>query len=99
MAEVTKEQTKFDRILRGGDGFSEGLISQVRTIGRDTKQRDVERKEWREKVDCKLDDLSKAVAPLAVQSKIIVWVGAGVGISVMGLIWAIITHQVTLVFP
>lgn len=47
----------------------------------------------------KIDKLEQRLAPLIQANKIIAWVGAALGASVMGLIWAIITGQVQIVIP
>ena len=47
----------------------------------------------------KIDQLEQRLAPLIQANKIIAWVGAGVGTAVIGLIIAIITGQVQIIFP
>lgn len=53
----------------------------------------------------KLEELEKdykklyeMITPLIHTNKIVVWIGAVLGLSVLGLIWSIITGQVVLVF-
>jgi len=47
----------------------------------------------------KFEDLAKLLAPLLLQSKIIHWVAAVLGASVIALIWAILTHSIEIVHP
>jgi hypothetical protein len=46
-----------------------------------------------------VDKLTKAIAPLILTNRILTWLGIVLATSVISLIWAIITHQVMLVFP
>lgn len=43
--------------------------------------------------------LEETIQPLALQSKIIAWIGGAIGLSVIALIWAILTHEVILTIP
>jgi len=46
-----------------------------------------------------ISKLDKSIQPLLFQSKIVGWFAITLAISVIGLVWSIITHQVTLTFP
>ena len=46
-----------------------------------------------------IKDLQKAVGPLVAAYKILVFISGAVGLSVIALIWAIITHSVTISMP
>lgn len=43
-------------------------------------------------------DLADAVAPLIAANKVLVFIGSGLGVSVVALIWALITGQATISF-
>jgi hypothetical protein len=43
-------------------------------------------------------ETARMVTSLVLQSKVINFVGAGLGVSIIALIWGILTHQVTLTF-
>ena len=49
--------------------------------------------------DGKLTKLINEVQPLIFANRIMVWVFVSLGVSVIALIFSILTHQVTLVFP
>ena len=51
-------------------------------------------KEVHEKMDKRITEMEKLVTPI----KVIIWVGAGLGISIIGLVWSLITGQVQLIF-
>jgi len=44
-------------------------------------------------------EIDKLISPLVSTNKIAIFIGGGIGLSIIGLIWAIITGQVTLIFP
>ncbi len=43
--------------------------------------------------------LEKSIQPLVFMSKVLSWLSVVLGTSIVALIWGILTHQVTLVFP
>lgn len=47
----------------------------------------------------KFADLAKLLEPLLLQSKIIHWVAAVLGASIIALIWAVLTHSVEIIRP
>jgi hypothetical protein len=52
-----------------------------------------------EDITNQLIKLEKSIQPLVFSNKILAWIGVTLGGSVIALIWMVITHQVTLVFP
>lgn len=52
-----------------------------------------------EKLIVQMNALEKAVTPLIAAHRILVWVASAVGLSIIALIWAIVTHQITLGIP
>lgn len=52
-----------------------------------------------EKIKQNVDNIAKSISPLMFQSKILGWLAAILGASVITLIWGLITHTVTIVIP
>ena len=51
-----------------------------------------------ERLEASFEALSKMIQPLINTNKIVVWIGGALGISLLGLVWSILTGQVTLLF-
>ena len=51
------------------------------------------------KHDVRLEVLEALIKPLVFQSKVIMWIGGIFAVSAFSLLFAIFTHQITLVFP
>lgn len=51
-----------------------------------------------EMLEARFEQLSKLISPLIQTNKIVVWIGGALGLSVLGLVWSILTGQVTLLF-
>ena len=49
--------------------------------------------------ETQIETLTKTLASLVFQSRIIAWVGSAIGLLVLGLLFAILTGQVSLIFP
>lgn len=43
--------------------------------------------------------LSKSIEPLVTSNKILVWIAGGFGLLLIGFLFMILTHQVTVTFP
>lgn len=71
------------RTLWGHDGESMGLVARVTVNERDAEKNDMR--------ICEIEKLAPAM-------KAVIWIGAAVGISFIGLIVSLITGQVTMVF-
>ena len=56
-------------------------------------------KERLDKLEPQVDRLIESIKPWVFQSRIIAWLAGIFGASVIALIWAIITHQVTIAAP
>jgi len=52
-----------------------------------------------DKLEKRMGDLELAVRPLVTWAKIAAWISSGMGLMIMALIWAILTHEVMLVVP
>jgi DNA repair exonuclease SbcCD ATPase subunit len=52
-----------------------------------------------DRLEPRLEGLEKAVAPLIMANKVIVWIAGVLGLSVIAMIWSVLTHQVQMVFP
>jgi hypothetical protein len=50
-------------------------------------------------VTSNMSKIQEAMRPLISANKFLVWLGAAVGIMVVGLLWAILTNQVMVVMP
>jgi hypothetical protein len=46
----------------------------------------------------KIGELADDIKPLIFVNRIFVWVGAALGVSIVGLIWGILTHHVELLY-
>ena len=102
VAELREGQERNNRAIRGDNGDRLGLIHDVRIIQRDTQQRAKEQAEATHQIAslAKLtSDLSEDIQPLLFQAKILVYVGAALGISIIGLVWSLIIGQVRIVVP
>lgn len=51
-----------------------------------------------ERLETSFEALSKMIQPLINTNKIVVWIGGALGLSVLGLVWSLLTGQVTLLF-
>ena len=51
------------------------------------------------RLDRKVCDMEKAIVPLVTWGKVAAFVFSALGVSVIGLIWSILTHSVTLAVP
>lgn len=78
-----------------------GRISLAQVVRDELHQFEGRWKEWRgahwkehEKLDERLMEMEKLVPAI----RAIMWVGAALGVSIVGLIWALITGQVQLIF-
>ena len=47
----------------------------------------------------RLDIVEDLIKPLVFQNKIVAGIGVAFALSVVGFLWAIFTHQITLIFP
>ncbi len=70
-------------------------LAEAAHLRLDERGSSVEEDALQEKVTIISQRLSEIDMPL----KVITWVGATFGLAVIGLIWALITHQVDLVYP
>lgn len=52
-----------------------------------------------DQIEAQLDQITKDLQPLVTANRIMVWIAGALGVSVIGLIWAILTHQILLVVP
>lgn len=52
-----------------------------------------------EKITVCMERMRDDIRPMISMNKILVWIGVGLGSSIIALIWSILTHQVALVFP
>ena len=46
-----------------------------------------------------METLKNSIQPLITMNKLVIWIAGGVGLSIIGLIWSVITHRVELIFP
>ena len=47
----------------------------------------------------RLDTLEKAIQPLILANKLLIWIGGILGVSIITLIWMLITQQVQIIWP
>lgn len=52
-----------------------------------------------DQMDKDLESLEKSAAPIFVAHKILVWVAAAIGITIIAFLWSILVHQVEVFFP
>lgn len=52
-----------------------------------------------EKMKQNIDKMTAALSPLITQSKILAWGASALGLSIIALIWGIITHTVVIAIP
>ena len=52
-----------------------------------------------DQIEAQLDQIAKDLQPLVLANRVTVWIAGALGVSVIGLIWAILTHQLLLVVP
>lgn len=58
-----------------------------------------EHKEVHAKLEVQVEELKKQLTPLVLWGKVVAFVGSAVMLSVIALIWSLITGQVHMVFP
>ena len=46
-----------------------------------------------------IEKIQEAIRPLITSYKFLFWLGGAIGLLVIGFLWAILTHQVTIVMP
>lgn len=51
-----------------------------------------------ERLERSFETLDRMIQPLIQTNKAVIWIGGALGVSVLGLIWSIITGQVVLMF-
>jgi uncharacterized protein involved in exopolysaccharide biosynthesis len=76
-----------------GDVDELKLNCAVRCQQVDAQEKDVE------KVGSRLEALEEEMEKLAPAVRIVIWVGGALGVSVVALIWALITGQAQVIFP
>ena len=80
---------------------SNGRVSLVKVVRGELKAHVDRWREWRDEHKEEHRDMEKRMhefESLALPIKVITWVGAALGVSIVGLIWSLLTGQIELVF-
>jgi len=88
---ITDTVKRLDKSVNGNG--KPGLLDRVLVIEEHNKNHECASVELEKEVE----QISEAIPALKLTNKIITWIGALFGASVIALIWAIITHSIELV--
>ena len=99
--DITQIGCNVSTLVTGFQDFRHKYVEEHAKVVSRTEAHDitlVDHKKRIEELEKEYRKLLDMITPLIHTNKIVVWIGAVLGLSVLGLIWSIITGQVVLVF-
>jgi len=100
-SDITQIGCNVSTLITGFHDFRNTYVSEhAKVVSRTEAHGEtlIDHKKRIEELEKEYKKLLDMITPLIQTNKVVVWIGAVLGMSVLGLIWAIITGQVTLLF-